>query len=551
VEGDAIVALLEGAVYSHPAAAIASQLSGLALAFATDDVAARATAERWAAQLDGDFVIVLAARDGSRALVINDRLGRLPLYWAAQGGGAAIAREVKAVRAVTGAGEVDRIALGQMLLFSFPLGTRTLHAHIKRLGEASSALVRADGTIDVSPYVVWNFEELHAAGGFAGAPDLADRFAAACAAQTAWAGTRAIVLGLSGGLDSRAVAAALTRAKAHYDTVTFVTGRKKAAEETQTSEAIARALGAGWDVLRLDAPSWEDERRMAQLRDGTSNVALAFMFDYFRIVAQRFGADAYHFTGDGGDRALPDLRADVSVSNPRQFLDYRLATALWPPAEAAALVGLPERTLVDAVRDHFASYPERDARFHNVRFMIADWAMCRLFCGEDRNRSFLWGAAPFYSQSFFDAAMRAPLRAKRHYRLYADFLRALDPRVLRIAKSNWGYAVDSPRVTWNGWREGAAAALQIAFKRRFAGRADGVPRGRYGTEEHDPGFAALARAHDGRAFDPARLRAVSERGLDKLQYHMLATALAYVDHAWTGSAPEHASVPNGRGPNAL
>ncbi|HYK52153.1 MAG TPA: asparagine synthase-related protein [Candidatus Eremiobacteraceae bacterium] len=530
-------AVLEGAAYGERPAELEQMLGALAETFAGDPAAARAQAETWASKSDGDFVLLVARDDGAEAIVVNDRLGRLPLYMAARSGSAAIAREIKAVRAACGAGDVDRHALAQMLLFTFPLGLRTLHAHISRVPEASSLHIDAGGRVDVRSYYHWDFEALHAGGVAPDAAELADRFAERTAAIVDWGRGRSVILGLSGGLDSRAVAAALTRSKTSYSAFTFTSRRKKAAEETDTSAQLARALGIPWEALVLAPPTWEDERAMAVMRDGTSNVALSFLTEYFRVLTDRFGPGALHFTGDGGDRALPDLRAEVRIADRDGFLEYRLANAIWTVAEAAALVCLPRDEVVDAIRAHFASYPEKDASFHNVRFMSSDWAMNRLFCGEDRNRSFLWTATPFYSQSFFEAAMRAPLRRKRHYALYADVLRALDPRVVKIAKSNWGHAVDSPLVRLTGWRDAIGARFALSAKRGLASRSDGA-HGDYGTPARNPEYAELAKRFDGPGFDRERLAKTANRGLAKLQYHMLATALLYISSVW--------SQPNGR-----
>ncbi|HEY7992976.1 MAG: asparagine synthase-related protein [Candidatus Eremiobacterales bacterium] len=525
-------AVLEGAAYGEQPADVDRMLAGLARAFADDAGAARALAETWAAKTDGDFALLVVKDDGSSALVVNDRLGRLPLYMAARDGDAAIAREIKGVRAACGVGDVDRHALAQMLLFTFPLGFRTLHTHISRVPEASSALIDCDGRVDVRQYHRWDFEALHGSGVAPDARELAERFAERTASIVDWGRGRNIVLGLSGGLDSRAVAAALTRAKTPYASLTFTSRRKKAAEETDTSKQIASTLGIPWEALVLAPPTWEDERAMAAMRDGTSNVALSFLAEYFRHLERRFGSSALHFTGDGGDRALPDLLAEVPIADREHFLEYRLSNALWSVAEAASLVCLSRDEVVDSIRSHFASYPERDASFHNVRFMISDWAMNRLFCGEDRNRSFLWNATPFYAQSFFEAAMRAPLRRKRHYALYADVLRALDPRLVGIAKSNWGHAVDSPLVKLTAWRDAIGSRFALAAKRGMGSRSDGA-HGEYGTAARNPEFAELARRFEGPGFDRERLARISRRGLDKLQYNMLATALLYVSGVWS------------------
>jgi len=229
---------------------------------------------------------------------------------------------------------------------------------------------------------------------------------------------------------------------------------------------------------------------------------------------------------------MPDLRADVRIASRDRFLQYRLSNALWRIDEVALLVGLEERAIVDGIRAQFETYPERDPSFLNVRFTIAEWAVRRLFGGEDRNRSFVWNMTPFYCQSFFEAAMRAPVASKRHYKLYARFLHALDPRVTGIAKSNWGYAVTSPLVGLQAWRDAASSAILFGLKGRLRLGSASAKHHRFGTAAHDPEFAALATGHQGAVFEPSALRALTARGIDKLQYHMLATVLLYAEDVW-------------------
>jgi hypothetical protein len=148
---------------------------------------------------------------------------------------------------------------------------------------------------------------------------------------------------------------------------------------------------------------------------------------------------------------------------------------------------------------------------------------------------------PFYCQSFFEAAMRAPIDSKRHYRLYADFLRTIDPRMTSIAKSNWGYAVTSPLVRVQAWRDAASSAILSRLRGRLPGGARNAKHHRFGTPAHDPEFAAMARGHRGSTFEPSALRALADRGIDKLQFHMLATVLLYAEDVWGDAAGQQAA----------
>src|SRR5438309_2134171 len=92
-------AVFEGAAFGPSEQDVTRTLATLGAGFCAGLPGAREAIERWAAGMDGDFVIAVVARDGTRALVVNDRLGRLPLYWARTDSATVIAREVKAVRA--------------------------------------------------------------------------------------------------------------------------------------------------------------------------------------------------------------------------------------------------------------------------------------------------------------------------------------------------------------------------------------------------------------------------------------------------------------------
>ena len=531
-------AALEGAVYGRSAADVGRALRDLAEAYARDPSAARTAAERFALQTDGDFAIVLVDASATRALVVNDRLGRLPLYFASAGGAAAIAREVKAVRSFVGAGDVDRHGIAQLLMFSFPLGARTLHEGIARLTEASSAAIDGErGTIDVRRYARWNFEALAESGDQPTADELADTFVDRCAALGAWAAGRPMVVAMSGGLDSRSTAAGLVKAGYGFDCVTFESGRKGATEETETANEIADVLGAHWRLYELDRPTWSDSARLAERCDGTTNVGMAFMEPFFARLRAEFGDDVVQLTGDGGDRALPDLRERSPRTDRDAFVARRIEGALWPLATVAALLRLEPEDIVAHVREHVGGYPERSPAYWGVRYLIADYGWGRIFSGEDRSRSFAWTMTPFYCQSFFDAAMRVPQKAKRDYALYADFLRALDDRVSSVKKSNWGYAPTSLLVRMQGVaaaiRDGTPDPLRKALGSLRRSRSNGVDSARTRSAE----FSSAVRQRPNDVFDPDVLEDIAERGCGKTHYHMLQTALLYVDAVWRERAP--------------
>jgi asparagine synthase (glutamine-hydrolysing) len=530
---DGVACALEGAVYGRSGEPIGVQLRRLASLFARDRDAARKEAEAMARSADGDFVLVIADARNGHALVVNDRLGRLPLYCSSRAGAAAVAREVKFVREIVGAGDVDRIALAQLLMFSFPLGDRTMHERITRVPEASSVAIDAAGSLELRRYYRWDFEQLASAGGDGKrtADELSLAFVDRCAAQGAWSAGRPLVVAMSGGLDSRSVGAGLSRAGLSYECVTFESGRRGATEETATAESIAKALGAPWRLYSLAAPSWEDSGKLARRCDGTTNVGMAFMYEFFERLRADFGSNVCQVTGDGGDRALPDLTDRAPCANREAFAARLVDGALWPLETVARLLKLSPHAIVESIASHVAAYPESGAAWWTVRHLIADYGWGRIFSGEDRSRSFVWTMTPFYCQSFFEAAMRAPARLKRDYALYADFLRQLDSRVAEVKKSDWGYAPTSPLVRFKSIAEMVRAGTPAPLKRALGSLRR--PRSEANAARTKrPEFLAAVQSRPNGIFDRKSLDEIARRGCGKTHFHMLATAMLYVDGIW-------------------
>ncbi|CAA7620908.1 asparagine synthase (glutamine-hydrolyzing) [Magnetospirillum sp. SS-4] len=104
--------------------------------------------------LNGMYAMALYERSSHRLLLIRDRLGVKPLYWAkAAGGGIVFASEIKALFA-SGliAPRIDQDAVATFLAHGYVPAPATLYGGVFKLPPASILSVESDGTIAVERY---------------------------------------------------------------------------------------------------------------------------------------------------------------------------------------------------------------------------------------------------------------------------------------------------------------------------------------------------------------------------------------------------------------
>jgi len=120
------VVVLEGRVYGVPRDTLPRGL-----------VPDAERARRWLMDADGDFVAVIIDRETERALVLNDRYGRLPLYHGRHADAVLASRELGCLAGGLARARVRPEGVAEFLLFGYPLGAGTLFHDVARLPPAS------------------------------------------------------------------------------------------------------------------------------------------------------------------------------------------------------------------------------------------------------------------------------------------------------------------------------------------------------------------------------------------------------------------------------
>ncbi|WP_447759766.1 asparagine synthase-related protein [Sphingopyxis panaciterrae] len=257
----------------------------------------------------GGYVALLIGDDGTHS-VLRDPSGMMPCYMRRDAGGVALASEMTAL-AARGGGVVDYAALARMFAGIDVIGRRTGIAGIEELFPGEQLTVTPSGSHIEQGWSPWDHVR----------PPARMDFAAAAAALRAtlmdcigaWTTCfDKILIGISGGLDSSIVAAALGPRTPGLRCLTMVEPGTDG-DERRYAEALVRKLG-----VRLDAPIY-DLDAVDVARPVLPHLPLPFALHFFHAIEaehRRLGepVDAF-FSGNGGDNIFCGLRSAVPLAD--------------------------------------------------------------------------------------------------------------------------------------------------------------------------------------------------------------------------------------------
>ena len=89
------------------------------------------------------------------------------------------------------------------------------------------------------------------------------------------------MVSLSGGLDSRAVAAGLRREEIPFTAATFLNSQQTNAADVRVASRVAEALGVEWQLFHPRPPQGKDLVQLLDLKSGANNLRMSFILPFF------------------------------------------------------------------------------------------------------------------------------------------------------------------------------------------------------------------------------------------------------------------------------
>lgn len=389
--------------------------------------------------LDGSFVIAIIDAEKRTALILTDRAASRPIYFSAQSDGLLIAPELKCFHAAAAKDSVRPAALLSLLVNSYMLGEMTYWPSVQCLGPARR-LTLQESRLDLARYWTPAFGQSSPLS----AKECDDTIVRSVADHLAQFKRPAI--GLSGGVDSRVMVAALKAAGLSIPTLTWTYSEQDSAEsDLAVAARVAEKAGLqnerfrlNWKTLAEDAPA------LVRASDGLIGHLGGFA-DRHRFAAQIAADHDAIFLGDQCYRGESEVHsADQAVEaigvSTLPAGVQRLIRFFMKPDAAADCIADYTAALRDLQSPGFATTSPQDLHdrlYWQVR-------LPRLLTGPKALwRRYLDAVSPLLTAPMLNLAASLPPDQRVHKRFLRDAVARLDPDLADIP-----YATRSGRVKW-------------------------------------------------------------------------------------------------------
>lgn len=439
---------IEGRIYNKDNSVIEKELNEIAEMIFFGKAYQKDFIKSWLLNSDGDFIVIILDKTSKDAIIINDALGRLPLYFCERNAQLVVSRKMQFITSFVEKVEFDKAAIAEYLLFGFPLGKKTFFKNIFRLQPATLIRINSlKSEINIDNIHTFNFENKRYKGKSIknNADQLIKLFLTSCKNRANSIDNCKNVLSLSGGLDSRAVAVGLQQSGITFSGATMLDfDGKYYKSDVILAEQIAQVLKIDWKLFQLDPPKGKDLLNCLKIKDGLVHLKMSFIHSFFDKIRKTYGSRIAYFTGDEGNKVFLDYTPPKKIKSLDALVDYIIQeNYVFDLNDVKALTGIGKKEIKDKIKKHVERYPENNLSQKYVHFVYYEHASKFAFEGEDRNRFYFWSVAPLYSIHFFDYVMNCPDTQKKYYKLYRSFLLILSPKVSALPNASWGFSITS------------------------------------------------------------------------------------------------------------
>lgn len=381
---------------------------------------------------DGEFVFMHRDRSSKSMYIVNDSWGRLPVYYWQKGDQFIATRNISYITHF-GQPNYNPLHLGMNLLLGTDLGTNTIWKKVRRMPPRSILHIHGDGHISLYEYF-----HLETVGGSKTieeiAPALTELFDTSL--ENRVKKLKNPTVSLSGGLDSRMIAAGAVKQELDIPYITY--SRKDGTDyldDAASKEIVDRLHLAQHEVFEIHPPVVKDAEELLQFKQGINYLSMSYVLPFYRMHQER---SLSTITGDGGGKFFVDLSALKPIRSMKSLMRYILRYNTFCSLETAAkLVGISAMELEENIIGHLDGYPYASFDDKYVYYLIREAGINWAFEGEDRNRQYVWSTTPFYNPALIQLCLSIPQSAKAYGSLYHYLYRRYPGNLHEVMNPNW------------------------------------------------------------------------------------------------------------------
>ena len=281
--------------------------------------------------LNGSFLILIWDRIARKAIIMNDRFGTYPLYYAHFNGELVFSSGLRAILSdSTIPRDPDQTAIIEFLIFDHFLNDRTILKSVKLMPQAS-VLTFHNNNLKIEPYYHFKYRQLHSIRTDQSYIEEMN-FLMQRAVKRQMQGALPVGLMLSGGLDSRNILAIM--AEISNKPIETFTWSIPGSDDARFARESARVAKANHHFFNLD-PDWllNKGEQAVRITGGNGNIvnlhalaALEQEANYASVIYKGFMGDAMfgfgmrpRFWADYDQETMVDVHLEA-------YRDYRVLT---------------------------------------------------------------------------------------------------------------------------------------------------------------------------------------------------------------------------------
>ena len=432
--------IIEGRIYNKSELTIENEIVNLV------ENISESLLKSWLLSVDGDFVIYSYNIKTNTLIVFNDILGRIPLYFRKREKEIIISRFFRFITDFENNVEFDKTGMGEFLLFGYLLGNRTLYNNVQQMRPAT-LIIATDNEVLVKVINNFNFEDRkYRDKNFKEmVSDLSELFSQACVNRCNNGNSNLIAL--TGGMDSRTIAACMAKNKIPFKTTTMVFENKAEKEETKIAKQVSEIFNAQWTPIHISPPNGKDIDTLLKLKEGMSYLATAFLLPFYRQIFEKFGNNINLITGDKGDKVILSFDNPIpKCSSDEELAAYILGEhAMISIAEVSSILNVHKDEILNDLFNLLNSYPEKDFTQKYIHYRSIEKSHKLAYQGEDRHRKYIWTYGPLSSFPFVNYLFNCSDESKKMHKLFIALLESFSPEAAQIFYTNFKSPITSLR----------------------------------------------------------------------------------------------------------
>lgn len=417
--------------------------------------------------LRGSFAVTIVDRARRRILIANDTIGQRPVYYNLRGSRLVFGGAVNAIlQDATLKRSINREAMADLFEYRYVLGDKTLFEGISLLSPGArllydlgsgSAEVEEDDSLDD-----WFGASVDARPSEVILDELAEIFRVA--ARRVCDGERQNTVSLSGGMDSRAVLAAIRPEEVKINS--FTVGLPGSIDK-KLSRRIARAANCPAIYSETDPAILQPDnymrltREAIALTDGMRGSSFHPLTAHLAEKFQQFDLEVV-LTGHGGEFAKLDRAYGFSLnvekdmgSSPQEIKDIvfqKMSDHAWDSVDRKKLF---KGEMVSSHRESL--YASFDREFSKIDsslpidqqlsyFFLREFFRKHAVLSNRIHGNFSEIEYPFIAEEFVRAVLRTPLRLRLNHGIHRHIIKVHNPALLQIPVSDTRVRLDATRL---------------------------------------------------------------------------------------------------------